>query len=70
MWKMRSLWTLYRSQNVWWVGAARSEWRILSEQVHSLKTERHQERLYLKEGSSLQPLRQGRIVTAKIQQTG
>ena len=36
----------------------------------SLKRERWQERMYLKEGSSLQPLRQGRSLTAQLQQNG
>ena len=36
--------------------------------VHSLNMEWEQERLYLKEGSRLQPLRQGIILTAKIKQ--
>ena len=37
---------------------------------NSLKRERYQEMLYLKEDSSLQPLRQGRILTSNLQQTG
>ena len=38
--------------------------------VYSLKRERDQERLYLKEGSSVNPLRQEIISTENIQQTG
>ena len=37
--------------------------------IHALKGEREQEMISLKEGSSLQPLRQGRISTAQIQKS-
>ena len=36
--------------------------------IHELKREHEQERLYLKEGSSLQPLRQGSSLTAQLHQ--
>ena len=38
--------------------------------VHSLKKEHGQESLFLKEGSSLKPLREGISSTAQTQQTG
>ena len=37
--------------------------------IHALKREREQERLSLKEGSNLQPLRKGRSLTAQLQQS-
>ena len=64
------LWTAHRRQNVWWVGYTRSAWWIFSDKVHSLKMEQDQESIYLKEGSSFQPLRQVRISTSQLQQTG
>ena len=30
-WTIRSLWTPYRRQNIWWVGSIRSDWWIFSE---------------------------------------
>ena len=37
--------------------------------IQALKSERDQERIYFKEGSSLQPLRQGLSLIAQIQQS-
>ena len=70
MWTRISLWNNKRRQKVWWVRAESSSWWIFSDQVHSLNRERDQEMIYLKEGSSLQPLRQGWSFTAHLQQTG
>ena len=69
MWMRRFFWTRQRRQNVWLVGAARSTWWIFSEQVHELEVKQEQEMIPLKEDSSLQPLRQGRSLTAQLQYT-
>ena len=42
---------------------------IIFLKVNSMKREREQERLYLKEGSHFQPLRQGIIFTSQLQKT-
>ena len=45
------------------------QWEIFLK-VNSLKREQNQKKLSLKEGSSFQPLRQGRILTEHLHQTG
>ena len=66
----RYRWTPQRRQNISWVGSASSVWWIFSENFSSLERERDQERLSFKEVSIFQPLRQVRILTERIQQTG
>ena len=67
MW--RSLLTTKKRQNVLWVGDVRLYVWIFSEQVHSMNMERYQERLPLKEGSSLKPLKKGISLTSRLHHT-
>ena len=45
------------------------QWEIFLK-VHSMKREQYKERIYFKEGSSFQPLRQEISSTAQLQYTG